>query len=317
MVAWRVAAFTTHVTTHGGAFPPVFFVRGENAATFDAPSVQVSCTRVAVLEKAGMQTTQAIVPSDESPKRPDVGPLMSSGVGLARAGTVAGAVLVGFATLGRSVGRAVGLEEVLSGAGYFAVALGCAWLARSLSNALMFPWLQQQVREGNLAAAIVWGANSLGLGIVASHCFALDALANLPVAVVFFFVSHLALLALKGLFRALTYYGDEEEIRGDNVAVALSHGGLYVALSIIVGHGASGAFLGWLEALSEFGAFLGWAALLYPVRQLVVVWGLLRFPLGWRSHALDAAVSRQRLVPAAAVEVLGYLTLALVIAEMA
>jgi uncharacterized membrane protein YjfL (UPF0719 family) len=223
-------------------------------------------------------------------------------------------VLVGFATLGRSIGA---VEDVLAGVGYFAVAVGCTWLARLLTNRLLFPWLLNEVRAGNLAAALVWSANSFGVGLVASHCFALDALANLPIAIAFFFVSHFALLVLKGLFRALTHYADDEELRGANVAVAISHGGLYVALSIIVGHGASGAFFGWLEALSEFAAFLGWAALLYPVRQLVVAWWLLKFPLEWRSRGLDAAISRQRLAPAAAVEVLGYLAVALAVAEMA
>lgn len=263
-----------------------------------------------------MQNTRAMAPSDELRVDVSVEPKLGSVVALARAGTVGGGALVGFATLGASLHDG-SLGEWAAGAGYFAVALACAWLARSLSIKLMFPWLWARVRAGNLAAAVVWSANSLGLGLVASHCFALDALVNLPVAIVFFFVSHLAVLALKGAFRVLTHYADAEEIEGENVAVALSHGGLYLALSIIVGHGASGAFLGWFEALTEFGTFLGWAAFLYPVRQLVVVWGLLRYPLAWRSRELDIAIARKRLTPVAAVEVLGYLVVAVLVAEMA
>lgn len=263
-----------------------------------------------------MQTTQAIVPNDESPEVVNVAPTVSSVVAVARAGTCAGLVLLGFATLGGSI-HATTLSELLAGAGYFAVALGCAWLVRLATHALTLPWLLREVRSGNLAAALMWGGHSFGLGLVAAHCFALDSLANLPVAIAFFFVSHLALQILTALFRALTHYADDEEIRGDNVAVALSHVGLYVSLSIIVGHGASGAFVGWFEALSAFAAFLGWAMLLYPVRQVIVVWGLLRFPLRWRSRELDAAISRRRLVSAAAVEAVGYLVLALVVAELA
>jgi uncharacterized membrane protein YjfL (UPF0719 family) len=241
---------------------------------------------------------------------------VTSVVGLAHSGTVAGCVLVGFATLGNAVGTG-STGDLLAAAGYGAMALGCAWLARWLSNVIAYPWLWAQVQAGNLAAALVWGANSFGLGLVASHCFALDELANLPVGIVFFFVSHLAVLALKGAFRLLTHYADAEEIQGNNVAAALSHGGLYLALSIIVGHGASGAFFGWRAALVEFAAFLTWAVLLYPVRQLIVVWGLLRHPLGWRSRELDADISRRRLTSTAAIEVLGYLVVAILVAGVA
>lgn len=240
------------------------------------------------------------------------GAASNGGVLLARAGNVAGVALVAATTVVRGVGSG-GMSNAAAGAGYFAAALGCSWVARKLSNALLFPWLDERVRAGNTAAGVVSGANALGFGIVASHCFSLDALSNLHIAVVFFFVSHLALVALAHLFRALTYYADDEEIIGENVAVAVSHAGLFLALAIVVGHGASGAFLGWTEAIIGFGAFLGWAALLYPVRQVLVAKCLLGLPLAWRSRELDVAIARDRQVPMAVVEAVGYLTLALVV----
>jgi uncharacterized membrane protein YjfL (UPF0719 family) len=177
--------------------------------------------------------------------------------------------------------------------------------------ALLRGRMRAEVRRGNLAAGIVAAAHCAGAGILASHCFAADALTNLPIGAAFFVVAELALVVLSLLFRGLTDYADDQEILGENHAAALSYSGVVLSLSLIVGHAAGGAFLGWGPALRSFGVFLLWALLLYPVRQIVVGRLLLGFPLRWRGGALDHAVAREHQLVVSAVEAIGYLAAAL------
>jgi uncharacterized membrane protein YjfL (UPF0719 family) len=179
------------------------------------------------------------------------------------------------------------------------------------NRALLRGRLRAEIGRGNLAAGIVAGAHSAGTGIVASHCFTADALANLPVGAIFFVVAEVTLVALSLLFRALTDYADDQEIMGENSAAAVSYAGVVLALCLIVGHAADGAFLGWLPALRSFALFLLWALLLYPVRQIVVARWLLGYPLAWRGGALDHAVARERDFVVSCVEAIGYLAAAL------
>jgi uncharacterized membrane protein YjfL (UPF0719 family) len=179
------------------------------------------------------------------------------------------------------------------------------------NRALLRGRMRAELRRGNLAAGIVAGSHCAGTGIVASHCFAADALANLPVGAAFFVVAELALVALSLLFRALTDYADDQEVLGENSAAAVSYSGVVLALSLIVGHAADGAFLGWLPALRSFALFLLWALLLYPVRQLMVARWLLGLRWRWRGGELDHAVARERDLVVSCVEAAGYLAAAL------
>lgn len=185
-------------------------------------------------------------------------------------------------------------------------------LARGLWNRVLLRGrLGAELARGNLAAGIVAGAHSAAAGIVAAHCFAADELGNLPVGLIFFAVAEIALLLLSLLFRALTDYADDQEILGQNLAAAVSYSGLVVALSVVVGHAADGAFVGWLVALRSFALFLLWAFLLYPVRQLVVGHWLLGFPLTLRGGPLDRAVAQDHNWVISSVEAIGYLAAAL------
>ncbi len=201
---------------------------------------------------------------------------------------------------------------LMSALAFTASGLCALGLAAALWNrTLLRGRMRGELARGNLAAGLIAAAHALGSGIVASHCFAADALANLFIGAVFFVVSELALVLLSLAFRALTTYADDQEILGENCAAATSYAGLVVALSLIVGHAADGAFVGWAPALRAFVGFLGWALLLYPVRQVVVARLLLGWPLAWRGGPLDRAVARDRDLIASAVEATGYLAAAL------
>jgi uncharacterized membrane protein YjfL (UPF0719 family) len=130
-------------------------------------------------------------------------------------------------------------------------------LATALWNRVLLRGrLRGELERGNLAAGVVAAAHAAAFGIVAAHAFVADTLATLPVGAIFFVVSVVALVALSLVFRGLTSYADDQEILGENLAAATSYSGLVVALSIIVGHAADGAFVGWLPALRGFAVFL-------------------------------------------------------------
>jgi uncharacterized membrane protein YjfL (UPF0719 family) len=198
-------------------------------------------------------------------------------------------------------------------AGLYTVAglLALALSTLGWNRALLRGRLRTELARGNLAAGIVAGAHVAGTGIVASHCFVADTPANLVIGAIFFVVAEVACVLLSLLFRALTAYADDQEICGQNLAAGLSYSGLVVALALIVGHAADGAFVEWLAALRAFAVFLLWALLLYPVRQIVVARLLLGLPVVWRGGALDRAVAQQHDWIVSSVEAAGYLAAAL------
>jgi len=201
---------------------------------------------------------------------------------------------------------------LVSALAFTASALCALGLAVALWNRVLLRGrMRAEIARDNLAAGVAAAAHAAGTGIVAAHCFAADVLGNLAVGATFFAVAEVALLALSLLFRALTHYADDQEVLGENLAAAVSYSGIVVALSLIVGHAADGAFVGWLPALRSFAVFLLWALLLYPVRQLVVGRWLLGFPLTLRGGPLDRAVAQERDWVVSCVEAIGYLVAAL------
>ena len=237
---------------------------------------------------------------------------------LARAGLLVAFGLFLPATLRPCISLHATPASALSAAAFLAVGLVSYFIAQTLWNSVLLGGhLRGELGRGNLAAGVVAGAHAAGTGIVASHCFVADSLVNLPVGAIFFAVAEVALVALSLLFRALTNYADDQEIVGENLAAGMSYSGVVIGLSVIVGHAADGAFVGWLPALRSFAMFLLWAALLYPVRQVVVAHWLLGLPLCLRGGALDRAVAQDRDLVVSSVEALGYLAAALVATGLA
>jgi uncharacterized membrane protein YjfL (UPF0719 family) len=91
-----------------------------------------------------------------------------------------------------------------------------------------------ELRRGNLAAGISSAAHRLAGGIIAGGCLYGADLKTLAVGAAFFALGVATLLGFQVLHRKLTRYADDQEIRGDNAAAALSNGGLGVALAIII-----------------------------------------------------------------------------------
>lgn len=227
--------------------------------------------------------------------------------GLARAGGLLALGIFLPATLRPGLAAAAGRDALV----FTASALVGFLLATALlDQVLLRGHLRAEMRRGNLAAGLIAAIHALATGVVAGHCFAADSPANLPVGAVFFAVAEIALVGLSLLFRALTDYADDQEILGENLAAAISYSGLLLALALVVGHAADGAFVGWAVALRGFAVFLSGALLFYPVRQIVVARVLLGLPLVWRGGALDRAIAREHDWVYACVEAAGYLTAA-------
>lgn len=234
-----------------------------------------------------------------------------------RAGVIVALATFLPATLRPVLGLRATMASLPSALAFTAAAVVAFAFATALLNrALLWGRLGAEIERGNVAAAVAAGAHAVGTGIVTAHCFAADALGNLPVGAIFFAVAETSLVVLSLIFRALTTYADSQEIAGENVAAAVSYSGVVVALSIVVGHAADGSFVGWLPALRSFAAFLAWAALLYPVRQIVVARWLLGFPLVWRGGRLDRAVAQDRDYGVSCAEAAGYLAAAFVAVGM-
>ena len=179
------------------------------------------------------------------------------------------------------------------------------WL---LDAALLGPGATaREVVRGNIAAGITSAGHLIAMAVVlAGSMYGAD-LPTLAVSVAFALLGLATLALFQWLHRKLTRYADDQEVRGENAAAALSIAGLTVALGVIVAHAAEGSFEGWGASLRGYALALLLAAGLYPVRQLLVKRLLLGFPLSLRGHLLDRAIAEERNVVVGAVEGLTYL----------
>jgi uncharacterized membrane protein YjfL (UPF0719 family) len=102
-----------------------------------------------------------------------------------------------------------------------------------------------------------------------------------------------------------------QEIASGNPAAGLALAGLLIAVGLVVGHAASGAFTGLLNSLLGFVLALLVVIIFYPVRQLVVQGLILGGHLTWRGILLDREIARDKNVAAGLLEATAYLSTAL------
>ncbi len=173
--------------------------------------------------------------------------------------------------------------------------------------------LPSEIERGNAAAGIAAGAHYAATGIVVAHNLHGAGLNNLLISLAFFVLAQLSLHVFVVLFRALTSYDDSEEILTDNVAAALSYGGLTVAVAMVVGAASDGSFLAWGESLKGYGLTVLSCLVFYPVRQLIVQGLLLGSRPTLRAGRLDVAVGQERNVGLGALEAVSYVATAILV----
>ena len=156
----------------------------------------------------------------------------------------------------------------------------------------------------------------MACGIVTSESFGGHDLHGLGLSLVFFFLAQATLLAFIAVFRALTTYDDAKDISEGNLAAALSHGGLAIAVALIVGRAVAGDFVSWEVSLGGYAKSLVWVVALYPVRQVFVETVLLGAPLALRGGRLDQAIQGNRSIGMGAIEGASYVATALAVSRL-
>jgi uncharacterized membrane protein YjfL (UPF0719 family) len=176
--------------------------------------------------------------------------------------------------------------------------------------------LPAELTRGNVAAGVAAAANYIATGIVTARAIGGTDLHGLGVSLVFFALSQVTLHLFSLLFRMLTTYDDAEQIAGENVAAALSYGGLQVAVALVVAHAVEGDFVGWDASVRGYGKALIALVAFYPVRQIFVQMVLLRAPFALRGGRLDVAVGAERNAGMGALEAATYVSTALAISQL-
>lgn len=234
---------------------------------------------------------------------------------VARAGTLMGGFLV-VAAAAHGSGPGGGLSADLPWMALFAACGIALVLAGGAVLDLVFlgsgaHGVASETARGNCAAGVTRGGHRVAMGIVASACMYGADLRGLGVSTAFVVLGLGTLLVFQRLHRLITRYADDQEVRGQNLAAALSSAGLTLALAVIVAHAAEGTFEGWAASLRGYALALLLAAGLYPVRQVLVKRVLLGYPLTLRGHLLDRAIAEERNALIGAVEGLTYVATAL------
>ncbi len=195
-------------------------------------------------------------------------------------------------------------------AGLLALELAVALGLRALRG------LDAAVRTDNLAAAITAATHVLAVGILVANVFGGRSYAELGIAVISFAIGQLTLFVLLWLFRCLTSYDDREQILTGNVAAALSHGGLTLALAVLIAHATDGEYQGLVASSQAYALALAEGLLVYPIRQIVVQCLILRARPTLLRGELDHAIGERRDVGAGALEGATYLAAALFVRSL-
>lgn len=237
--------------------------------------------------------------------------------GMVQVGQVVGAFLVGAAAVKGTVhgeGLAHDLPRV---AGFALVGMALVMLIGHLGIRLLLKaQLAAELARGNVAAGVAAGAHYAATAVITSHAVSGGTLHDLGLSLIFFAIGQITLHLFITLFRALTVYDDAEQIKGENLAAALSYAGVSLAVAIVVGRALDGDFVSWTESLKGYGAVLLFLLGLYPVRQVLVQVVLLGAPFTLRGGRLDNGISAERNAGLGALEAVSYVATALAIAQV-
>ena len=172
-------------------------------------------------------------------------------------------------------------------------------------------------RGGNLAAATAVAAHTVAIGVLIANVFGGRSLGDLGLAAAAYAIGQVSLLVLLALFRALTTYDDRTQLLTGNVAAALAHGGLTIALALVIANATAGEYQGPWPALRDYGLALAEGLLVYPLRQLLVQCVILRARPTFAGGELDTAIGARADLGAGALEGGTYLAVALFVVRLA
>ena len=188
-----------------------------------------------------------------------------------------------------------------------------AWVG---ARALAHGGLPHQLHAGNVAAATLTAGHVLATGILAASLFRGTSWQDLLLATGFFALGQVSLHALVWLFRALTTYDDEAQVLEHNVAAAIAHAGVSVAMALLVAHAGDGTYVDLATSLSSYALALGEGLTFYLVRQLLVSGVLLGLRPTLRGGELDRAIGERADVGAGTLEAASYVAMALMVRSL-
>ena len=233
-------------------------------------------------------------------------------------GQVLGVFLVASSAVKGSVHFAGVAADLVSVSVHAVVALALMMVTGHMGiRALLQARLPAELDRGNVAAGVAAGAHYVAVSVITSRAVSGGNLHELGLSLAFFVIGQATLLIFITLFRALTVYDDAEQIRGENMAAALSYAGVSIAIGVIIARALEGEFVSWTEALKGYGGVLLFLLALYPVRQVLVQVVLLGAPFTFRGGRLDTGVASERNAGLGALEAVSYLATAFAIAELA
>lgn len=222
---------------------------------------------------------------------------------IVRGADVLGALLIGGATTAATIHGVDWLVSLMWTALFALLAGSAQSLASALGlRALLGGLVTLELSRANLAAGVLAAGYELAFALLAAGCLVGDAAADLGPDLAFFVLGLAAFHLLIVGFRALTPWDDAEQIRDGNVAAALTHAALVVAIGLLVSHATEGDFDGWHASLHAFIQVVSFAILLVPVRVGLVQALLLRRGWQWRGGALDRLVGAERNIGVAVLE---------------
>lgn len=198
---------------------------------------------------------------------------------------------------------------------------GCAGLLALELALLAGLWplgrIVADARAGNLAAATAVAAHTVAVGILVANVTGGHSFAELGIAVVAYAIGQGSLFVLLVLFRALTTYDDKATLAAGNQAAAFAHGGLTLALALLIAHASDGEFVGLWPALRDYGTALAEGLAVYPLRQLLVQCLILRGRPTFVGGELDRAIGERGDLGAGLLEGGTYLAMALFVVRLA
>jgi uncharacterized membrane protein YjfL (UPF0719 family) len=194
------------------------------------------------------------------------------------------------------------------------------WVGLTAAEAIglrALPGLLPAARDHNPAAETAAAAHVAAVGILLANVCGGTSFDELLVGAGSFAIGQVSLLLLVVLFRLLTGYDDRRAIVGGNLAAALSHGGLTLALALLIAHATDGPWQGLVPALRDYGIALAEGLCVYPVRQVVVQGLILRTRPRLFGGELDRAIGERGDIGIGALEAATYLGTVLLVRSFA
>jgi uncharacterized membrane protein YjfL (UPF0719 family) len=237
---------------------------------------------------------------------------------LVQAGHAAAVLLLVPGIVQEALGHETLAGSVLWAAAFLAAGVALIQLVGEMGTRLLLrSTLRHELETGNVAAGVSAAANYVAVGILAAPAIAGSDLQGLGLSFAFFALAVATHAAYVALFRSLTVYDDSEQVQGENLAAALSYGGLTVAVAVVLARALIGdEFMGWGPALAGYAGVAVSALALYPVRQLFVQGLVLGRAPTLRGGALDHAIGVERNAGMAVLEALAYLATALALVQL-